>query len=85
MAIKKRGIDDKAVEKLANELADKPYGDALNQDKEPTVRTSLSLPVSMQEALEDMALANKRAGLNLRTVSAIAREAINDYLIKHKK
>lgn len=79
MAIKKRTSDAKAVEKLANELADKPYGGAVNKE-EKLVRTSLSLPASMHERLEDLAIQNKRAGRDLRTVSAIVREAIEGYL-----
>jgi len=79
MAIKKRDPKNEAVEKLANELADKPYGEEAIEE-ERLVRTSLSLPASMHEALEDMAIKNKRAGHDLRTVSAIVREAIDRYL-----
>lgn len=79
MAIKKRYLKSEAVEKLANELADKPYGEEVVEE-ERFVRTSLSLSASMHEALEDMAIKNKRAGLDLRTVSAIVRKAIEKYL-----
>ena len=80
MAIKKREAKAEAVEKLANELADKPYGEETNNEEERLVRTSLSLPASMHETLEDKAIQNKRAGRGLRTVSAIVREAIANYL-----
>ncbi|MVF14816.1 hypothetical protein FT643_22015 [Ketobacter sp. MCCC 1A13808] len=82
MTIKKREARIEDVEKLANELADKPYGAQANSTEERLVRTSLSLPASMHEILEDMARENKRAGKELRTVSAIVREAIEKYL-KH--
>ena len=83
MAIKNRTpkAKDKAVEKLAKELADKPYG-SKSEPEERLVRTSLSLPASMHETLEDMAIRNKRAGSDGRTVSAIVRAAITQYL-KH--
>lgn len=84
MAIRKRAPDSSkaAVEKLANDLADKPYGEQ-PEPEERLVRTSLSLPASMQETLEDMAIRNKRAGSEDRTVSAIVRVAITQYL-NHK-
>lgn len=81
MAIKTRAPKAKAVEKLASELADKPYG-GQPEPEEKLVRTSLSLPASMHEALEDMAIRNKRAGAEGRTVSAIVREAITKHLKK---
>lgn len=81
MAIKKREANIADVEKLAKELADKPYGEEANSNEdERLVRTSLSLPATMHETLEDMAIQNKRAGRELRTVSAIVREAIENYL-----
>lgn len=81
MAIKKRTPNSTEVDKLANELADKPYGGE-PEPGERLVRTSLSLPASMHETLEDMAIRNKRAGSESRTVSAIVREAITQYLKK---
>ena len=80
MAIKKRKVEDKAVEKLADDLADKPYGDEGNEEQ--IVRTSFSLPVTMQQSLEDLAIKNKRTKRDLKTVSAIVRVAIGEYL-KH--
>lgn len=81
MAIKSRETKAEDVENLANELADKPYGEKGNKITEGRlVRTSLSLPASMHEALEDLAIKNKRAGRGQRTVSAIVREAIASHL-----
>ncbi|MBT6455732.1 MAG: hypothetical protein HOK37_09355 [Gammaproteobacteria bacterium] len=80
MGIKKRAPNRDVVDKLANELADKPYGEKPERKDEQIVRTSLSLPASMQGALEDLAIKNKRSGRELRTVSAIVREAVDEYL-----
>ncbi len=79
MAIKRRDAITEAVEKLATELADKPYGEGANEE-DHLVRTSFSLPASTHATLEDMAIQNKRARRDLRTVSAIIRQAINQYL-----
>lgn len=48
-----------------------------------TARTSISLPADMLEAVEDLALANKRSGKELKTVSAIIRAALDEFLV-HK-
>lgn len=59
MTIKKRIsniIDTKAIENLANELADKPYG----QTQDSLARTTITLPASVLLKLEDMARDNKR-------------------------
>ena len=90
MAIKKREqgqstVDVKQVEALADELADKPYGQKkepiLNtEDKESLSRTTISLPTALLERLEDLAFSNKRTGKEPRTVSAIIREALNIYM-----
>lgn len=83
MAIKSRKSTALAADRLADELADKPYGSDGNK-AEKLVRTSLSLPADMHEQLEDIATANKRAGRDLRTVSAIVRVAIEKYIINNK-
>jgi hypothetical protein len=79
MTIKKRSaiVDRFAVENLANELADKPYGD---QKQDEIVRTTISLPSSVLFKLEDMAISNKRKKADLRSVSAIIRGCIKNYL-----
>ena len=51
MGIKKRAPNRDVVDKLANELADKPYGEKPERKDEQIVRTSLSLPASMQGEL----------------------------------
>ncbi|EPK7688555.1 hypothetical protein K7Y63_004167 [Serratia marcescens] len=77
---------DADVEALAARLADRPYGQH-GADTEPAsvqpeqmTRTAISLPMSLQRKVEDLALANKRAGKNPKSVSAIMREAVEKYL-----
>ena len=85
MGIKTRThVNAQSADKLADELADKPYGQQQSaSDDERLVRTSLSLPATMQARLEDLAIQNKRAGRDLRTVSAIVRQAIEQYFISN--
>jgi hypothetical protein len=75
MTIKKRisnVIDKKAIESLANELADKPYGQAYDT----LARTTITLPASVLLKLEDIARDNKRKKNSLKSVSAIVRDCI---------
>lgn len=79
MAIKQRSrpdIANKDINRLANELADKGYGDEKRTDDDPLVRTSITLPRSMLIRLEDEATKNKRSGQEPRSVSAIIRAAV---------
>lgn len=63
------------AEKLAQQLADKPYGGVKDAEQKAQAM-SISLPPSMIEKLQDTALANKRGGGDLKTVSAIVRDAL---------
>lgn len=74
-------VPDKEISKLADELADKPYGDK-KPDDDPLIRTSITLPRSMLTRLEDQALHNKRSGSELKSVSAIIRDAVERLSIK---
>ncbi|RYE05306.1 MAG: hypothetical protein EOP33_06690 [Rickettsiaceae bacterium] len=79
MAIKKRthsSINKNAIESLANELADKPYG----QQQDNLVRTTVTLPASTLILLEDMARNNKRRKDDLTSVSAIIRDCVEKYI-----
>lgn len=81
--IRKRNFSEVDAENLANELADKPYGKSKkNTDKiqDEFTRTSISIPLSMLEELENLALRNKRSGKNLKTVSAIVRAAVYNFI-----
>lgn len=71
------------AEALAQKLADKPYGEE-KPEAESLSRTTISLPTSLLRRMEDLAYKNKREGKDLRSVSAIIREALTDYLINHK-
>lgn len=79
MVIKKRNnSNQKKIEDLAKELADKPYGEEKKEDV--LVRTTITLPSSVLFTLEDMAKDNKRNRNNLRSVSAIIRNCIEKTL-----
>jgi len=67
------------IEKLANDLADKPYGQAKEKVTDPEKKAQaigISLPPSMIEKLQDAALKNKRSGGGQKTVSGIIRELL---------
>lgn len=64
------------AEKLAQQLADKPYGGVKESPEAKAQAVSISLPPAMIERLQDAALANKRGGGDLKTVSAIVRDAL---------
>ena len=73
------------IERLAKELVDKPYGqhtqaqaqaDNKMPEAEKAKPVAISLPPALIERLQDQALANKRSGAELKTVSAIVRDAL---------
>lgn len=72
------------IERLAQSLADKPYGEQMpaspTQTKIPESEKAkpitISLPPSLIANIQDQAISNKRAGLDLRTVSAIIKDAL---------
>ncbi|WP_439328521.1 hypothetical protein [Lonepinella sp. BR2357] len=75
MALNKKSIKkstEQQAEELAAKLADKPYG----KENDQIVRTSFTLPKSLLLQLEDHALANKRKGIEPKTVSQILRDAL---------
>lgn len=81
MAIKQRisSFSDKlAIENIANELADRPYGEQKKDDS--ITRATISLPCSILFKLEDLAKDNKRKKGELRSVSAIIRHCIEKTL-----
>lgn len=69
---------------LANQLADKPYGQEKPNTKKVSegeiARTTISLPKQLFETLEDLAMTNKRQGVEPKNVSAIVRDALELYL-----
>lgn len=81
----RRKVDEQSAEALANELADKPY-DKPGRLSGPEVieRLTIALPVDLYDELETLAKKRKRSKAEHRSMSAIAREAIKEYLGKHK-
>jgi len=78
-ANKRATVSQEDSERLARELADKPYDSQpqiKNVDNRKAVPVSVSLPPSILEQLEDAVRANKRSGKPLRTVSAIVKNAL---------
>lgn len=78
--------DEAEAEALANKLADKPYGDEAQPQPEieKQARTSISLPESLLQMIEDMARDNKRQGIEPKSVSAIIRDALRYHLDVNK-
>ena len=76
MTIIKRRSKTNSIEKLADELADKPYGEPKEYHSEALMRTTITLPSSLLFKLEDLAKSNKRARKDLKSVSAIIRHYI---------
>lgn len=72
------------IERLAQSLADKPYGEQMPAsptqakipESEKAKPITISLPPALIESLQDQAITNKRAGLDLKTVSAIVKDAL---------
>lgn len=89
MALKTRKpyTDDisEQAEILASELAEKPYGQPAETPEGDMIRTSISLPQSTLDTIEDLARNNKRAKKDPKSVSAIIRLALDEYLTKIKK
>lgn len=72
------------ADKLANELADRPYaGGGKKQQPDSKRKVSFDIDESQLEKLEDIALQNKRAKLALKTVSDLLRVAVDDFLKKY--
>jgi hypothetical protein len=86
MALKKpprrKEVTEADAEALANRLADRPYGEERKPSLQPETltRTTISLPEGLLRELEDRTLANKRAGVAPKNVSALVRQALEMYL-----
>jgi hypothetical protein len=74
----RKRVSAAAAEALANQLAEKAYGEQSLTDE--IVRTSISLPKSQLRVIEDMAMANKRDGKGPKNISAIVRAGLELYL-----
>lgn len=71
-----------AIESLANELSEKPYGEA--KPNTNFVRTTISLDSELLMKIEDFAQKNKRDKKELKSVSAIVRQALDDFIMKYE-
>lgn len=76
-----------AAERLAQELAEKPYGATSTQSNSLTVnttenysRTTISLPKNLLRDVEDLAIRNKRSNSGPKNTSAVIRDALESYL-----
>ena len=76
--VNKRNIKQKA-EKLADEMADRPYG----EEKEEIISKSISIPKSLYKTLEKIALNNKHEEKEPKSVSALIRVAVDEHLVKN--
>ena len=79
MPIKKRQSIINTAEKLANELADRPYGSIPN-DQEEYVVTSISITKSLLHKIEDIVTNNKRTNQEPKSVSALVRMALEEII-----
>ncbi len=87
MTIKQRSPRNKSAEKLADEIAEKPYGKIIEPRNPPSknqVRTSILIDAETHYALQDYSIENKRNGLEPKTITGIMRIAIDDYMKKYK-
>ena len=84
-ASKKKSVNSDAAEALADALADKPYGKdkVPTEQEEPIERLTIAMPVGLYDELEILAKKRKRSKAEHRSMSAIAREAIKEYLRNH--
>lgn len=72
------------ADKLANELADRPYAGGGKKESNVMRKISFEINETQYEKLEDIAIRNKRAKLPLKTISDLLRLAVNDFLSKQK-
>jgi hypothetical protein len=79
----KKSPSNSEIEKLADELSDRTYGED-KKKKNEMVRTSISLDRDLMNEVEDLALKNKRMKRDPKSFSAIVREALTSYLISNK-
>ena len=86
MAIKSRQKVAEQAGLLADELADKAYGEKLPSDvieDEEFIVTSISIQRSMLHQLEDLAFRNKRRMSGPKTISALIRKAVSSLLVNN--
>ena len=60
------------INEVANQLADRTYG----EEKDYQARTTVAMPKSLLNELELKAFKNKQAGVDPKSVSALIRESL---------
>lgn len=81
MGIKKRVITNDQVEQLANELADKTYGQNARQNEEE--RLTISLNGELYDKIEMIARQRKKLKKPNKNMSAVVREALTQFIKKN--
>jgi len=95
MALKKRNtakdVSAEAAEALANEIADKPYGKKSKvepikkkvsepgADAAKIVRTTITIPQSLMDEIDQQVLENKKNRISIKSTSAVVRDALEQY------
>ncbi|MGR5364324.1 hypothetical protein ACPV54_25960 [Vibrio mediterranei] len=72
-----------AIEELAEELSEKPYGSSKERPAK-MARTTISLEADILFKLEDFAKKNKREKKEFKSVSSIVRSAVDDFILKYE-
>lgn len=76
----KKEVSFEEAEKLANEMADKPYGETVNPREQEEERLTISLSGALYDAVNELARERKRRKIPNKSMSGIVREAITQYL-----
>ena len=76
-------IEEKEIDQLADKLADKPYGqdaEIIISPSETLERITITVPQNLRYDLEEVALKRKRIKKKNASISAIIREALQEYM-----
>lgn len=78
----KKSVSFDAANRLADKLSDKPYGASV-VEAEAIERLTIPLPISLYDEVEALAKKRKRAKAEYKSMAAITRQALKEYLKKH--
>lgn len=80
---KKSKVTQQLAEALADELSDKPYGKNIYPQKEQAYRRlTISMKEELFDKLDDLSRKRKKQKADIKTMSAIAGRAIEEYFEK---
>lgn len=73
------------AESLANELADKTYGEVKDRSlrENEDERLTITLNGDLYDKIENIARSRKKLKKPNKTMSAVVREALDEYMAKH--